>query len=350
MASDEPRARVDRRAEGSCPGRGVQLSGEELTAYLEREGVKLAEFEHWRIALDEGGQGLRLREQAHSPARARARAQGEGAGRSCGAAHSKKKCRIFTRTRTTTPTRRTRSDPRRDRRGAVLGRASGARVSSGRHLGSHHRALACTPTPTMRRCGPHRRPRNALSPGEEAQVVTVLTSSRYARLVAEAARASARRRRAVPRVGVDDVPRAASPRASREEANRASRTHVTRAAPVHRATRPNQVWSWDITWLPTTVRGVYLYLYLVMDVWSRRIVGWRIAERNRQTLPRSSSRRRAATATSIHAASCCTPTTAQPMRGSTMISTLQWLGDRPVLQPPARLRRQSVLRGARSAR
>jgi transposase-like protein len=34
-----------------------QLSAEELTAYLEREGVKLAEYEQWRIALEEGGAG-----------------------------------------------------------------------------------------------------------------------------------------------------------------------------------------------------------------------------------------------------------------------------------------------------
>jgi transposase InsO family protein len=57
-----------------------------------------------------------------------------------------------------------------------------------------------------------------------------------------------------------------------------SRTDVTRASTVHRAVRPNQVWSWDITWLPTNIRGIYLHLYLMMDVWSRRIVGWRIAD------------------------------------------------------------------------
>jgi putative transposase len=34
------------------------------------------------------------------------------------------------------------------------------------------------------------------------------------------------------------------------------RTDLTRAATLHRATAPNQVWSWDITWLPTTVRGI----------------------------------------------------------------------------------------------
>jgi len=28
------------------------------------------------------------------------------------------------------------------------------------------------------------------------------------------------------------------------------------------------VWSWDISYLPTTVRGIWLYLYLVIDVWS----------------------------------------------------------------------------------
>jgi transposase InsO family protein len=48
---------------------------------------------------------------------------------------------------------------------------------------------------------------------------------------------------------------------------------------VHQATGSNQVWSWGISWLPTTMRGAYLYLYLIMDVWSRCIVGWQIAER-----------------------------------------------------------------------
>jgi hypothetical protein len=40
------------------------------------------------------------------------------------------------------------------------------------------------------------------------------------------------------------------------------------------ATGPNQVYSWDITYLLSRVRGVYFYLYLVVDIWSRRIVGW----------------------------------------------------------------------------
>lgn len=42
------------------------------------------------------------------------------------------------------------------------------------------------------------------------------------------------------------------------------------------ATLPNQVWSWDITWLAGPIRGMFFYLYMIMDVYSRKIVGWEI--------------------------------------------------------------------------
>lgn len=42
------------------------------------------------------------------------------------------------------------------------------------------------------------------------------------------------------------------------------------------ATGPNQVWSWDITYLRGPMRGQFFYLYLVLDVWSRKIVGWAV--------------------------------------------------------------------------
>ncbi len=52
-----------------------------------------------------------------------------------------------------------------------------------------------------------------------------------------------------------------------------------RPFPRLRAAGPSQVWSWDIiTHLPTTVRGVWLYLYLVIDIWSRKVVAWEVAE------------------------------------------------------------------------
>ena len=52
-----------------------------------------------------------------------------------------------------------------------------------------------------------------------------------------------------------------------------------RPPPRLRAAGPKQVWSWGITYLPTTVRGVWLYLYQVIDVWSRKVVAWDVAER-----------------------------------------------------------------------
>jgi len=42
---------------------------------------------------------------------------------------------------------------------------------------------------------------------------------------------------------------------------------------THQASGPNQVWSWDITWLPGPARGTWFYLYLILDIYSRKIVG-----------------------------------------------------------------------------
>jgi putative transposase len=55
--------------------------------------------------------------------------------------------------------------------------------------------------------------------------------------------------------------------------------HPARPAPEVVATGPNQVWVWDITQLPTQLRQQCLYLYLVLDLFSRFIVGWLIAEK-----------------------------------------------------------------------
>jgi transposase InsO family protein len=113
-----------------------------------------------------------------------------------------------------------------------------------------------------------------------------------------------------------------------------ARTQITRATTVHRAVRPNQVWSWDITWLPTTVRGRYVFLYLVMDVWSRRIVGWQVHEResaeDAAALIRRTCEENAVDAKGLVLHS----DNGKPMRGSTMLSTLQWLGVVPSFSRP----------------
>jgi len=42
------------------------------------------------------------------------------------------------------------------------------------------------------------------------------------------------------------------------------------------ATKPNQLYSWDITYLPSAVRGLYFFLYVFIDIFSRKIVGWQV--------------------------------------------------------------------------
>lgn len=44
------------------------------------------------------------------------------------------------------------------------------------------------------------------------------------------------------------------------------------------ATAPNQVWTWDITYLRGSVKGFFFYLYLIIDLFSRDIVGWEVWE------------------------------------------------------------------------
>jgi len=50
------------------------------------------------------------------------------------------------------------------------------------------------------------------------------------------------------------------------------------------ATTPNQVWSWDITKLKGPVKWTYFYLYVILDIFSRYIVGWMVAHREQNAL------------------------------------------------------------------
>ena len=47
----------------------------------------------------------------------------------------------------------------------------------------------------------------------------------------------------------------------------------------YRADGPNQVWTWDVTYLHTHIRGMFFYLYMIVDVFSRKIVGWEVYAR-----------------------------------------------------------------------
>jgi len=59
---------------------------------------------------------------------------------------------------------------------------------------------------------------------------------------------------------------------------RARRPRPPKPPSTHCATAPNEVWNWDITWVPGPIAGVFYYLYLIMDLYSRKIVGWEVHE------------------------------------------------------------------------
>ena len=113
-----------------------------------------------------------------------------------------------------------------------------------------------------RRCGPRQRARNALTMREETQVLALMTSAEYGHLSPK---------QLVPRLADEGRYLASEStmyRLKRRVGLGAHRpvmrlTEVTRATTVHRAVRANQVWSWDITYLPTVIRGRFLRLYLV---------------------------------------------------------------------------------------
>lgn len=101
------------------------------------------------------------------------------------------------------------------------------------------------------------------------------------------------------------------------------------------ATQPNQVWSWDITYLPTAIRGQFYRLYLMLDVYSRKIVAWEIHTEElashaavlmekaclRHAIPKGQL--------VLHADN------GGPMKGATMLATLQKLGIMPSFSRPS---------------
>lgn len=183
------------------------------------------------------------------------------------------------------------------------------------------------------RHGPRLRPGNALTPREEARLVAVMTSPEYGCLSPK---------QLVPKLADEGIYLASESTMYRLQhrlqlrarPRPSTRTDVSRATTVHMATAPEQVWSWDITYLPTTIRGRYLYLYLVIDVWSRRIVGWRVHDQESADLAAEMIRHVCEHEGVDPDGLVLHSDNGKPMRGSTMVATLQWLGIVPSFSRP----------------
>jgi len=100
-----------------------------------------------------------------------------------------------------------------------------------------------------------------------------------------------------------------------------------------KASGSNEVWSWDITYLKTSIKGMFYYLYLFMDIWSRKIVGWNIFEEQNSENARGiiGNLELNIDLKNIHLHS----DNGSPMKGATFLSTLQWLGIIPSFSRPS---------------
>ncbi|WP_305801658.1 DDE-type integrase/transposase/recombinase, partial [Thiolapillus sp.] len=104
---------------------------------------------------------------------------------------------------------------------------------------------------------------------------------------------------------------------------------------AYKAAGANEVWSWDITFLATTVTGLFYRLYLVMDIYSRKIVGWEIHE-NETAENASLLIRKACLAEGVSERGLVLHSdNGSPMKGATMLVTLQRPGVVPSFSRPS---------------
>jgi transposase InsO family protein len=177
------------------------------------------------------------------------------------------------------------------------------------------------------------RPANALSAEERRRVLELLCSPEYRDLSP---------RQIVPRLadaGVYLASEATLYRLLREAKllrhREKSRPGTPRGPRRHEATGPNRVWTWDISYLPTTVRGLYYHLYLVVDLYSRKVVGWQVHDHE------SSEAASALITEACKVEGVCRDQlvlhsdNGAPMKGATLLVTLQQLGVMPSFSRPS---------------
>jgi len=105
---------------------------------------------------------------------------------------------------------------------------------------------------------------------------------------------------------------------------------------THYATGLNQVWMWDITWLPGPAKGIYFYLYLILDLFSRKIIAWEIwteeSSKNASILVRRAimSEQR----TLVNEPLVLHSDIGSPMKGASLLETLYQLGITPSRSRP----------------
>ncbi|MGF6482687.1 putative transposase [Paraburkholderia sp. JPY419] len=167
-------------------------------------------------------------------------------------------------------------------------------------------------------------PRNRLSEAERQQILEVANSAEFASLPPS---------QLVPSLAERGVYLASESSfyrvlrsASQQHRRGRARQPSSRMPTSHCATAPNQLWSWDITWLPAAIKGKFYYWYMVLDVFSRKIVGHEVQEAESAELASLLMRR-----TSLAEGLAGRPLVlhsdnGSAMKGATMLATLENLG------------------------
>ena len=107
-----------------------------------------------------------------------------------------------------------------------------------------------------------------------------------------------------------------------------------RVVTSHCATEANRLWAWDITWLPTGVRGLYFYWYMVLDVYSRKIVGHEAHVAESAELAALLLRKTSLAEGLAGREVVLHSDNGSSMKGATMLATLEKLGIMPSFSRP----------------
>jgi transposase InsO family protein len=178
-------------------------------------------------------------------------------------------------------------------------------------------------------------PKHALSEAERARLLAVANESRFACMPPA---------RIVPMLADEGVYLASESTFSRvlkahgqtAHRGRAKAPKAGRPPTTHIATEPRQVWCWDMTYLPAQVTGRWFYLYLILDLYSRKIVGWEVHDADHADHAAHLVRR---TALAEGIAAMGTKPVLHGDNGSTLKATtvlamLNWLGVKPSYSRP----------------
>lgn len=178
-------------------------------------------------------------------------------------------------------------------------------------------------------------PSHALSPAERAQVLRVANEPRFADVPPA---------RIVPLLADEGCYVASEStfhRVLREHGltarrGRAKAPTAARPPTTHIATAPRQVWCWDMTYLPATVQGRWFYLYLILDLYSRKIVGWEVHDADHADHAAHLARRTALAEgiAALSAKPVLHGDNGSTLKATTVLAMLQWLGVKPSYSRP----------------